>query len=463
MSLKRASTTLNLRFAASIRLIQLPNKITLRCREINDATAKRIYHRSVTSAQLHGVTNIWSDEIRLANQEIGSLLGELSQSAVDDKQQVFALDMNITNDKVISSDFTNEIESTENHRTLSTNSFDEGIDQINKEIEGFYGDVDNSDMVPLDRSFNTVDANDSLEKEDALPAMSTARVDFPVSPMVVISSQVAHPKAEESDLLSSAPCRQKMIVLTFRDSVAVLTLNNPAKRNILSMETMLEIIETVNYVGSRRDIDGLIIAASGDVFSAGHDFSDMIDSDVIFTTLLFETCRQMMQAIQTIPQPVIAKVQGIATAAGCQLVATCDLAIAADSATFALPGGKGGLFCHTPLVAVSRNIPRKRALEMAMTGDSISASTAAEWGLINKAVPSAQLDDAVLELMARVTRGSSQSKALGKQTFYKQIEMVQGNAYDYSSLVMSNAAVSHDAQEAIAKFLTKRDSKLPHR
>ena len=164
----------------------------------------------------------------------------------------------------------------------------------------------------------------------------------------------------------------------------------------------------------------------------------------------------MMQAIVNLPKPVIARVHGVATAAGCQLVATCDLAVAAQSAGFALPGGKGGLFCHTPLVAVARNVGRKRALEMALTGDAIDAATAAEWGLINKAVPDTELDAAVHDLLTRATRGSVASKALGKQGFYAQVGLDQRAAYAEAVHLMSSAATSPDAQEGIAAFLEKR-------
>src|SRR5688500_5895365 len=166
-------------------------------------------------------------------------------------------------------------------------------------------------------------------------------------------------------------------------------------------------------------------------------------------------CIRVMDASHVIPQPLVALVHGLATAAGCQVVASCDLAIAAESAGFAIPGGKGGLFCHTPLVAVARNVGRKRALEMAFTGDAIDAHTAAEWGLINRAVPDAALDDAVADLMARATRGSPMSKALGKRTFYRQIDLGQDLAYEYAVQVMAAAATTPDAQEGFAAFLEK--------
>jgi enoyl-CoA hydratase/carnithine racemase len=167
-----------------------------------------------------------------------------------------------------------------------------------------------------------------------------------------------------------------------------------------------------------------------------------------------------MQVIQSVPQPVCASVHALATAAGCQLVATCDLAVAAESASFALPGGKGGLFCHTPLVAVARSISQKRAAEMAFTGDAISAQTAYEWGLINQVVPDDQLDDAVTEMLRRATRGSRWSRALGKRTFYEQITMSQVDAYEFASAIMADAAVGVDAQEGIDAFLNKRDARF---
>jgi enoyl-CoA hydratase/carnithine racemase len=153
---------------------------------------------------------------------------------------------------------------------------------------------------------------------------------------------------------------------------------------------------------------------------------------------------------------VCAKVHALATAAGCQLVASCDLAVASEDAAFAIPGGKGGLFCHTPLVAVARNVGRKRALEMAFTGDPIDARTAADWGLVNRVVPADQLDEATHDLITRATRGSSQSKALGKHAFYAQVDLPQDKAYAYAIEVMAAAALTEDAQEGIAAFLEKR-------
>lgn len=234
-----------------------------------------------------------------------------------------------------------------------------------------------------------------------------------------------------------------------------LTLDRPEKRNSLAIDVMLEITDALRRIGG-SDIDGVILAANGPVFSAGHNFADMAGADLESTRHVFAVCTEMMNTLQGIPQPVIAQVHALATAAGCQLVATCDLAVAAESAAFAIPGGKGGLFCHTPLVAVARNVGRKRALEMAMTGDTVDAQTAADWGLVNRVVPDAQLDQAVLELLTRATRGSVYSKALGKQAFYAQIDLPQDEAYQYAVEVMARAATSDDAQEGISAFLAKR-------
>lgn len=234
-----------------------------------------------------------------------------------------------------------------------------------------------------------------------------------------------------------------------------ITLNRPEKRNALALDVMLELTNAFHEVANSPAL-GVILAANGPVFSAGHNFADMVDTTVDEARHLFEVCTEMMDTVQSIPQVVIARVHALATAAGCQLVASCDLAVAAESASFAIPGGKGGLFCHTPLVAVARNISRKRAMEMALTGDAITATTAAEWGLINRVVPDDQLESATNDLLTRATRGSARSKALGKHGFYEQIGLDQPRAYDYAVEVMAQAAASPDAQEGIAAFLAKR-------
>jgi enoyl-CoA hydratase/carnithine racemase len=241
-----------------------------------------------------------------------------------------------------------------------------------------------------------------------------------------------------------------------------ITLDRPEKRNALAIDVMIELTAAFREVGSSEAL-AVVLAANGPVFSAGHNFGDMVGASLSQARRLFEICTEMMDAVQAIPQPVIARVHALATAAGCQLVATCDLAIAAESATFAIPGGKGGLFCHTPLVAVARNIGRKRALEMAFTGDAIDAATAADWGLINRAVPDDELDAAVADLARRATRGSVLSKALGKHGFYAQVDLDQSKAYAYAIELMSSAAMTADAQEAFAAFLEKRHAKFTER
>jgi enoyl-CoA hydratase/carnithine racemase len=237
--------------------------------------------------------------------------------------------------------------------------------------------------------------------------------------------------------------------------ITTITLDRPEKRNALALDVMLDLTAALADVGA-SDALGVVLAANGPVFSAGHNFGDMAGADLDEARHLFEVCTEMMDTLQSIPQPVIARVHALATAAGCQLVASCDLAIAAESAAFAIPGGKGGLFCHTPLVAVARNIGRKRALEMALTGDPIDATTAAEWGLINRAVPDADLDTAVADLIGRATRGSALSKALGKRSFYEQIGRDQPAAYEIAIERMAAAAMVDDAQEGFAAFLEKR-------
>jgi len=240
---------------------------------------------------------------------------------------------------------------------------------------------------------------------------------------------------------------------------STIWMNLPDKRNALSLEHMLELTAAFKEAGE-SDALGVILGGRGKVFSAGHDFADMAGADLAQMRRLLWACTELMTVIQTIPQPVIARVHSLATAAGCQLVATCDLAIAADTAGFAVPGGKGGWFCTTPMVAVGRAVGRKRALELAFTGDPIDAATAAEWGLINRAVPEADLDAAVRDLIERSTRGSASSKAIGKQAFYAQIDLDQPKAYAYAVEVMASASQTPDAREGVAAFLEKRKPKF---
>lgn len=245
------------------------------------------------------------------------------------------------------------------------------------------------------------------------------------------------------------------LLLTSDGPITTVTLNRADKRNALALNVMRELTQALRTI-AQTEARGVILAANGPVFSAGHNFADMAGATLEQARELFLVCTEMMNTLQNIPQPVVARVHALATAGGCQLVASCDLAVAADSASFAIPGGKAGLFCHTPLVAIARNIGRKRALEMALTGDAIDAATAADWGLINKVVPLAQLEATTLDLIQRATRGSALSKALGKQGFYHQVDLPQDQAYDFAVERMASASLTPDAQEGIAAFLEKR-------
>jgi enoyl-CoA hydratase/carnithine racemase len=237
---------------------------------------------------------------------------------------------------------------------------------------------------------------------------------------------------------------------------AIVTLNRPQRRNALSLELMLELIAALDEIARQREIRAVLLAAAGTVFCSGHDLSEMTGRDINEYRRIFDVCSELMLKIQAIPQPVIAEVQGVATAAGCQLVAACDLAVAAENAWFATPGVKIGLFCTTPMVELTRAIGRKRALEMLLTGDPVDARTAAEWGLINQAVPAAELAAATRKLAAKIADASSLVTALGKQAFYTQIDLDQPKAYAYAKEVMSMNALAADAQEGIAAFLEKR-------
>jgi len=237
---------------------------------------------------------------------------------------------------------------------------------------------------------------------------------------------------------------------------AVVTLNRPQRRNALSLETMLELIDCLDAIGRDRAIRAVILAAAGKVFCSGHDLSEMVGRDINEYRRLYDVCSELVMKIQAIPQPVIAEVQGIATAAGCQLVATCDLAIASDQAAFATPGVRIGLFCTTPMVALSRAVGRKRALQMLLTGEVVDAATAADWGLVNWVAPADALQAETRKLAARIAEASNLTVALGKQAYYTQIDLDQPKAYAYAKEVMSMNSLAADAQEGISAFLDKR-------
>jgi enoyl-CoA hydratase/carnithine racemase len=247
----------------------------------------------------------------------------------------------------------------------------------------------------------------------------------------------------------------KHILVEQSGEFTTITMNRPERRNALSAAHLRELIAAFADAGS-SDVLGIVLAGNGPVFCAGHDFADVADADLAAVRSLLATCTELINLMQQVPQPVVARVHGLATAAGCQLVAAADLAVASEEAGFAAPGGKGGWFCHTPMVAIARNVGRKRAAEMALSGDTIDARTALEWGLVNRVVPASQLDSATADLLERVTRGSAESKGIGKQALYAQIDLDQPKAYAYALEVMASTSQLADAREGMHAFLEKR-------
>ena len=238
--------------------------------------------------------------------------------------------------------------------------------------------------------------------------------------------------------------------------VATVTLNRPEKRNALSLALMEELIAVLRELGARRDVAVVILDSNGPAFSAGHDLRELLDRSAEEYRIIFDRCCTLMETIQAIPQPVIAMVRGIATAAGCQLAATCDLVIAEEGAKFGTPGVKIGLFCSTPMVALSRAIGRKRAMQMLLTGTPIDAHTAADWGLVNEVVPADQLVARTRELAAQIAAASPLVLGIGKEAFYAQIDRDQHAAYEYTKMAMTMNALAADAQEGMGAFLEKR-------
>ncbi|MGF1666929.1 MAG: enoyl-CoA hydratase [Acidimicrobiia bacterium] len=249
------------------------------------------------------------------------------------------------------------------------------------------------------------------------------------------------------------------IRIEHRFPVTTLTLSRPERRNALSLALMSEVHEALGSLPP--DSQAVILAGDGPAFSAGHDLGEMVDRDARFYAELFDVCTQMMERIHRIPQPVIARVHGVATAAGCQLVASCDLAVAVDTATFATPGVKIGLFCSTPMVPISRAVGRKRAMEMLLTGEPIDAATALDWGLVNRVVPAARLDAEIDRLVGQIVRYSPTVIGIGKEAFYSQVELDEHRAYDLAKAVMASNARLPDAREGIDAFLGKRPANWP--
>ena len=238
--------------------------------------------------------------------------------------------------------------------------------------------------------------------------------------------------------------------------VATLWLNRPAQRNALSRELMRAVTAALDDLGEQPEVRVVVLGGRGQAFCAGHDLSEMIGLELAEYREIFELCTRMMTAIHELPQPVIARVHGMATAAGCQLVAACDLVVASSEARFATPGVKIGLFCTTPMVEVTRAVGRKRALELLLTGAPIDAETAASWGLVNKVVAPGELETATDELAQRIASASSLTVGIGKRAFYRQIDLELAAAYDHCQEVMSQNATAEDAQEGMSAFLEKR-------
>jgi enoyl-CoA hydratase/carnithine racemase len=244
------------------------------------------------------------------------------------------------------------------------------------------------------------------------------------------------------------------------DHIVTLTLNRPSARNALSMALMHALDDQLAAIATDPDVKVVIIAANGPAFCAGHDLREIRATPTRTAyEALFALCSRLMQRIVRLPQPVIARVHGVATAAGCQLVASADLAVAADTARFATPGVDIGLFCSTPMVALSRAVGRKAAMEMLLTGDPVPAARARELGLINRVVPEAELATATRALAAQIAGKSPLTVAIGKEAFYRQAEMPLSAAYDYASEIMIRNMLARDAEEGIDAFLTKRQPK----
>lgn len=268
---------------------------------------------------------------------------------------------------------------------------------------------------------------------------------------------------------AEAPQHQPILLRETISSIALLTLNRPAARNSLSEGLIGEVHAALNDISGDAGIRAVVLAANGPAFCAGHDLKELTarrsdaDRGRAYFAQIMNACSAMMQAIVHLPKPVVASVQGIATAAGCQLVASCDLAVASEAAAFATPGVDIGLFCSTPMVALSRNVPRKQAMEMLLTGEPVSAATAQSIGLVNRVVSAGTERDAAIALAERVALKSAYTVKLGKEAFYRQAEMSLADAYRFAAEVMTENMMARDAEEGIGAFIEKRDPKWQDR
>lgn len=240
------------------------------------------------------------------------------------------------------------------------------------------------------------------------------------------------------------------------DALGIVTLNRPARQNALSIALLEEMNRCLAAVAESREVKALVLRAAGRNFCAGHDLSDLAGREIAVHNRMFAICSEMMLRLQRMPQPVIAQVQGIATAAGCQLVAACDLAVAEEGARFGTPGVNIGVFCSSPAVSIVRAVGRKRALEMLFTARLISAREAVEWGLVNRVVPADGLEAETMELARHIAKASLSCLAAGKQAFYSQVNLPDAAAYDLASNVIVNNFFTEDGKEGVAAFLEKR-------
>ena len=256
---------------------------------------------------------------------------------------------------------------------------------------------------------------------------------------------------------------QQLVQYELVDSIAILTLSYPEKRNVLSTEVLSALKAHLESIKEDRAVRVVIVRAMGSVFSSGHDLRELLAGDDEDNACLFSLCTEVMEAIRLLPQPVIAQVQGLATAAGCQLVASCDMAVASHDATFATPGVKNGLFCTTPGVALVRAVQPKKAMEMLLTGMPISAQDALMHGLVSRVVPAEKLEEQTMVLARQVAVASSYTVAIGKRAFYQQLEMDRAAAYELAQKVMVENLRAHDAREGIDAFLSKRKPKWTDR
>ena len=252
---------------------------------------------------------------------------------------------------------------------------------------------------------------------------------------------------------------QDWVLYELVDGIALLTLNNPSKRNALSSPVLAALTSHLERIKEDPAVRVVVLRSQGPVFSSGHDLNELVDGEAEAYSAVFAACTEVMEAIRLLPKPVIAQVQGLATAAGCQLVATCDLAVASETAFFATPGVQIGLFCTTPGVAVARAVMPKKAMEMLLTGTPISAQEALEYGLISRVVPGEELEEQVMALARQIASASSQTLAIGKPAFYQQMEMDRPAAYGFAQKVMVENLLAEDAREGISAFLDKREPK----